>query len=48
MAALSRDQIAPDHPVRLKFAAQLFFPDGTMTERGLRRLHARGLCLSSG
>jgi hypothetical protein len=32
----------PNDPVRLRVAAERFFPDGTMTESGLRREASRG------
>ena len=35
-------QIGPNTPLRLAKAAALGFPDGGMTEKGLRREHARG------
>lgn len=35
-------QIGPNTPLRLAKAAALAFPDGGMTEKGLRREHARG------
>src|SRR5262245_51784880 len=38
-----RDQIAPDAPLRLRVAAALAYPDGSMTASGLRREAARGL-----
>jgi hypothetical protein len=34
---LSVDQIGPDTPLRLRVAAALAFPDGSMTASGLRR-----------
>jgi hypothetical protein len=33
---------APDAPLRLRVAAEVAFPDGTMTARGLRREARRG------
>jgi hypothetical protein len=36
------DAIGPDHPIRLETAAQLAFPDGSMTASGLRREKQRG------
>jgi hypothetical protein len=39
---LSRAAIDPNDPLRLKVAAEIAFPDGTMTEHGLRREAARG------
>ena len=38
----SRDEIRPDTPLRLRIAAALAFPDGSMTASGLRRESARG------
>ena len=35
-------EIRPDAPLRLRTAAALAFPDGTMTESGLRREFNRG------
>src|SRR5581483_5747797 len=35
--------IGPDTPVRLKVAARLFYPDGSMTVSGLRVMINRGL-----
>jgi hypothetical protein len=37
-----RNEIRPDTPLRLSVAAQLAFPDGSMTASGLRREGARG------
>src|ERR1700730_10766378 len=34
--------VAPDAPLRLSIAAKLAFPDGSMTESGLRREATRG------
>lgn len=36
------DEIGPDTPLRLARAAALAFPGGGMTDKGLRREHARG------
>src|ERR1700738_1248325 len=36
------EKITPDTPLRLEIAATLAFPDGSMTEAGLRREGARG------
>jgi hypothetical protein len=36
------DEIEPDVPLRLRVAAELAFPDGSMTASGLRREAARG------
>ena len=38
----SRNDLAPDTPLRLNVAAALAFPDGSMTTSGLRREFARG------
>jgi hypothetical protein len=38
----SRDEIAPDTPLRLDVAAAIAFPDGSMTASGLRREGKRG------
>src|ERR1700749_3886988 len=38
----SRDEIGPQTPLRLKSAAALAFPDGSMSASGLRREAARG------
>jgi hypothetical protein len=38
----SLKNVAPDAPLRLSIAAKLAFPDGTMTESGLRREAKRG------
>ena len=37
-----RDQIEPDAPLRVNIAAQLAFPDGSMTASGLRNEARRG------
>ena len=39
---IDRSTIARDAPLRLEVAAQLAFPDGSMTKSGLRREIARG------
>jgi hypothetical protein len=36
------DNIDPNASIRLAFAAEKAFADGSMTERGLRREHAKG------
>ena len=36
------DEIGPDTPLRLREAAQIAFPNGGMTESGLRREAKRG------
>jgi len=38
----SRNDVAPDTPLRLSVAAALAFPDGSMTASGLRREGVRG------
>jgi hypothetical protein len=38
----TRDEIAPNTPLRLGVAAALAFPDGSMSASGLRREAARG------
>lgn len=40
--ALAGDAIGPDTPLRLHVAAEIAFPDGSMTASGLRREIRRG------
>jgi hypothetical protein len=44
---LRRDEIAADTPLRLDIAAQIAFPDGSMTVSGLRRERNRGRLVTS-
>jgi hypothetical protein len=39
---ISWEDLKPDTPIRLKLAAQIAFPDGSMTESGLRKEAAKG------
>jgi hypothetical protein len=42
MADIDVSTLDPDTPLRLKLAASLAFPDGSMTESGLKREIERG------
>ncbi|WP_246710295.1 excisionase [Martelella soudanensis] len=42
MTKIDRSEIEPDTPLRLKVAAKIAFPDGSMTDSGLRSEIAKG------
>jgi len=42
MVEIDRSEIEPDTPLRLKVAAKIAFPDGSMTDSGLRSEIAKG------
>jgi hypothetical protein len=42
MKTAANDNIGPNTPLRLARAAELAFPDGSMSEKGLRREFNRG------
>jgi hypothetical protein len=42
IAPLTPEQVGPDTPLLLSVAAEIAFPDGTMTKSGLRREMRRG------